>query len=126
MIKISARGGSVILTGDIPSEIEQEMAARLSAETLHADLLLAAHHGSRYSSSEEFLRAVSPRAVIFSAGRGNVFGHPHPLSLLRAMDVGALVYRTDIDGAIGAEFRSDGMKIIRWRDYGRRYWHRQK
>ena len=126
VIKISARGGSVILTGDIPSEIEQEMAARLSAETLHADLLLAAHHGSRYSSSEEFLRAVSPRAVIFSAGRGNVFGHPHPLSLLRAMDVGALVYRTDIDGAIGAEFRSDGMKIIRWRDYGRRYWHRQK
>lgn len=67
----------------------------LALYRLSAVVYKAGHHGAKSSSSELFLRAISPQYVIVSAGKGNNYGHPHPEVLERAADVGAAVFRTD-------------------------------
>jgi len=58
------------------------------------------HHGSLTSSSPEWVRRLRPAAVLVSAGRGNLFGHPAPAVLHRYEAVGAALFRTDQDGQI--------------------------
>ena len=67
---------SFLLTGDIFSEAEADLLAR--AAPIDSDVLKVPHHGSRSSSSETFLRGVTPAAAVISVGRGNPYGHPHP------------------------------------------------
>ena len=122
VIKVSGAGGSVLFSGDIPQEIELHLARRYG-DLLRADVLLAPHHGGKDSSSAEFLRAVSPKFVVFSAGAGNRFGHPREDAIQRAKEAGAKVYRTDRDGAIVMEISEDGIAIETWRNRRRRYWH---
>jgi competence protein ComEC len=64
------------------------------------DVLIAGHHGSRHSTSEELLREVTPETVIISVGEGNPYGHPAPELLQRLQDFGCIVYRTDQNGTI--------------------------
>lgn len=70
-------------------------------EALDVDVLKAGHHGSRTSSTDDFLRAVSPEVVVISAGIDNAYGHPHQEALDR-MDAAGVqhVFRTDIDGTV--------------------------
>ena len=77
----------VLLTGDSP--IEKELYLVKQASSLDADVLKLGHHGSRTSSSEVFLKAVSPDIAIISAGRDNSYGHPHPevLTLLQKLNL---------------------------------------
>ena len=63
------------------------------------DLLIAGHHGSRHSTSEELLAAVRPETVIISVGENN-YGHPSPEVLDRLAEFGCAVYRTDRDGTV--------------------------
>ena len=63
------------------------------------DLLIAGHHGSRYSTSDELLTAVQPETVIISVGE-NTYGHPSQEVLDRLAEFGCAVYRTDRDGTI--------------------------
>lgn len=65
-----------MLTGDSPQEIEEYLVS-LYGNDLQSDVLKAGHHGSRTSSSEEFVSAVHPIFVIYSAGKDNLYGHPH-------------------------------------------------
>lgn len=122
VLKITAAGGAALLSGDIPKEEELRL-ARFYGEDLRAEILLAPHHGGKDSSSAEFLRAVSPEFAVFSAGAMNRFGHPREEVLQRARDAGAKIYRTDTDGAIAAEVSENEIRIIKWRDRHRRYWH---
>ncbi|NIQ01852.1 MAG: competence protein ComEC [Nitrospinaceae bacterium] len=69
-------------------------------------MLKGPHHGSRYSNSPPFIRAVSPRAVIFSSGYLNPMHHPHPQVIDRYQNAGIRIWRTDRDGAI--RITSDG------------------
>ena len=69
-----------------------------------------AHHGSKYSSSAEFLAAVSPQVAVISVGR-NTYGHPTPEAIRRLRDCGAAVYRTDTMGAVEIILRKDGMRV---------------
>ena len=62
------------------------------------DLLIAGHHGSKNSTSEELLSAVSPETVFISVGRQNAYGHPSGETLARLEEFGCLVYRTDLHG----------------------------
>jgi competence protein ComEC len=98
---------SFLLSGDVERQIESRM---LSEEEIgHADVLKVAHHGSKTSSTEEFLNAASPTFAIISAGFENSYGHPHPDILKRLQEHGTIVLRTDRDGLV--TIRSDGRRL---------------
>jgi len=98
---------SVVLPGDIGAATEGMLMAQISEAPIR--ILKAAHHGSASSSSNAFLDALRPRAVIVSCGRGNLFGHPHPAVLARYRAAGAAIYRTDEQGAI--TIQTDGRTV---------------
>ena len=72
-------------------------------------VLKVPHHGSRTSSSDDLIRALSPAVAVVSVGRGNGFGHPAPQVLQRYQGAGAVVFRTDEDGAVTID--SDGESL---------------
>lgn len=108
---------AVILTGDIGEGVEWEIAGRLTPGTLR--VLKIAHHGSRSSTSRAFVEAVRPAAAIVSAGRGNMYGHPHPAVLARLAAAGVAVFRTDRDGQIDVATDGRVVEIATWS--GRRW-----
>jgi competence protein ComEC len=93
---------SVLLTGDIEAPVEHRLVAQ--AATLASTVLKAAHHGSCSSTTEEFLAAVDPEAVVISVGTDNDFGHPCAGVLERLGELP--VFRTDGQGVV--EVVSDG------------------
>jgi len=74
---------------------------------LKSDFLLAGHHGSNTSSSEEFLRAVNPEYIIFSAGKNNSYNHPHPAVISLVEKLGIKYFRTDTVGTIKYIFNGE-------------------
>lgn len=96
---------SMLFTADAGFPAEDAMLA--AGAELTSTVLKVGHHGSRYSTSERFLRRVAPRLALISAGRGNRFGLPSAdtLDLLRRQ--GTRIVRTDQDGTI--ELVSDGI-----------------
>ncbi len=98
---------SFLFTGDIEAMGEQ---ALLSANReLRATVLKAPHHGSRTSSTPDFVAATSPGHVVFSCGRNNRFGFPHAEVVARYASQGSAIHRTDLDGAI--TFVTDGQSL---------------
>lgn len=91
---------SVLFTGDLRAETELELLRR--GVPLDCSLLKVAHHGSKYSSTDAFLAAASPRAAVISAGYQNPFRLPAPSTLARLQKHGIAVYRTDRDGSVQA------------------------
>ncbi|MDE6419480.1 MAG: MBL fold metallo-hydrolase, partial [Lachnospiraceae bacterium] len=75
------------------------------------ELLKTAHHGSRYSTSEEFLKLVRPRIALISAGVDNSYGHPHAETLLRLYEQGCDSYQTPECGAITIRVDRKGMRV---------------
>jgi len=100
IIKIEAGGTSAITAGDITAEVEKKVAVYYcGTDKLRADILCVPHHGSRFSSSAEFIRAVDPCACVFQTGKNN-YGHPDPGVVKRYQEMGIAVYRTDGQGAV--------------------------
>lgn len=93
---------SYLFTGDIGKEIEE------TVNWEDIDVLKVAHHGSRYSSSKEFLSETMPEVAVISCGRDNDYGHPHEEAIQRIESTGAEIYRTDKQGTI--YIKSDGNK----------------
>jgi competence protein ComEC len=89
---------SVVLPGDIGTEGEQAILRRLQPSGIV--VLKAPHHGSATSSTAALLSALRPAAVIFSAGRNNRFGHPHPAVVARYRDMATAMFSTAEDGAV--------------------------
>jgi len=81
-----------LLTGDITSQVEKEIIKNNKFKGI--EVLKVAHHGSKYSTSEEFLQAVKPEIAIISVGK-NPWGHPTAEVLERLKEIGAQVWRTD-------------------------------
>jgi competence protein ComEC len=122
VLKIEAAGGRTLLPADIERRSEMELHGR-AADGLRTDILLAPHQGSRTSSSPRFVKAVSPRVVIFPVGYRNRFGHPHREVVRRYLDEGARVYRTDRDGAVTMTIHFEGaISVTPYRALYRRYW----
>lgn len=120
VLRVSAGGRSVLLTGDI--EREQESALVVAGAALASDVLVVPHHGSRTSSSAAFLDAVHPRIAVFQAGYRNRFGHPAPDVVERYRERGIAVVATAACGAW--QWRADGAADGSCeRDVARRYWH---
>jgi competence protein ComEC len=122
VLKVSATGGSLLLTGDIEAKDEATLLARHGGR-LAADVLLPPHHGSRSSSSPEFVAGVSPRLTLVSAGYRNRFGHPATEVVERFGKSGVAIRRTDAEGALTVRFGRDGVAVTAERQERRRYWH---
>ncbi|MFR8071410.1 MAG: MBL fold metallo-hydrolase [Anaerovoracaceae bacterium] len=97
-LRVDHGRNSMLFTGDAGSGPEREMIE--SGAALEADLLQAGHHGSSTSNSYYFLREVNPRYVVISCGKDNMYGHPHEETLSRFNDLGAEVFRTDLQGTV--------------------------
>jgi len=91
---------SVMLPGDAEKQTEREILAENSEAIIHADVLKIGHHGSKNSTTPEFLGAVRPQIAVISAGEDNPYGHPSPELLERLEEAGLWVLRTDRDGAV--------------------------
>ncbi|PIR73863.1 MAG: hypothetical protein COU40_00190 [Candidatus Moranbacteria bacterium CG10_big_fil_rev_8_21_14_0_10_35_21] len=92
---------SFLFTGDLPSTQEAELIKNKVA--LKANILKVGHHGSKYSTSQEFLNEVKPEEAIISVGKNNRYGHPTPEVLERLKNIGAQIFRTDETGDIKYE-----------------------
>jgi competence protein ComEC len=122
VLRIQAKGGRVLLTGDIERAAEREL-LRHTPKLLTAEALLVPHHGSASSSSPEFVKQVAPRYAIFTAGYRNRFGHPREDVLARYREAGSELLRTDSGGAIKMRFEPEGIQVEAQRERARRYWH---
>ncbi len=100
-----------LLTGDIEKEAESDL-ININVD-LSADVLKVGHHGSDTSSSEEFIKAVSPEYAVIQVGEGNPYGHPSVRTLKRLERSGAKVLRNDELGDIVFEVGKDGIVDIR-------------
>lgn len=99
---------SFLFTGDAGENAEADMLA--AGWNLDADVYHVGHHGSRYSSSQPFLDAVSPTYAVISCGEDNSYGHPHSQTLNALRSMGVKVFRTDEQGTIIATTYGDELK----------------
>lgn len=99
VLKLSYKGFDMLLTGDTEGTGEEILTEELKGEG-NIEILKAAHHGSKNSSGEEFLRETAPIYTIISAGVNNRYGHPHKETLDRLEKAGSKVYVTKDCGAI--------------------------
>ena len=116
-VVISLKQGDfgALFTGDLPGTSDEAVVRVLPFSSYH--VLKVAHHGSKNSSSSDFLSAVNPQYAVISCGEGNSYGHPHEETLKRLEEVGAGIYRTDCYGAIILTFSSVGE--VKMEGYGR-------
>ncbi|MGD9642115.1 MAG: ComEC/Rec2 family competence protein [Elusimicrobiales bacterium] len=98
LFKLTYNGSSMLFTGDTEGETEEHLAAKYGDE-LRADVLKVGHHGSKYSSTNAFLKAVKPSRAYIEVGKNN-YGHPTQDALGRLLGSGAKVFRTDLDDTL--------------------------
>lgn len=96
--KLACAGERFLFSGDNSSAVEKALLK--TGQDWRAEVLKASHHGSSSANSEIFLAAVRPAALVISVGAANRFGHPNPIVLERAADLGLSVRRTDTDGSV--------------------------
>ena len=98
----------ILFTGDIEKEVEN-----LLLDSLYpVDILKVAHHGSKTSSTEDFINKIRPKYSIISVGRNNFYNHPNLEVVERLSDSDSIIYRTDEMGQIKIILDRDGIDII--------------
>ena len=106
-IRLTYGEKAFLFLGDAQQEAENDMLQ--SGLELSADVIKIAHHGSKYSSSSDFIKAVEPTYAVISCGEDNSYGHPSAEVLNTLREEGIQVYRTDEQGTITVT--SDGRTI---------------
>lgn len=101
---------SMIFTGDMEAKVEDELIRK--DVQLNARFLKVGHHGSKTSTSEEFLKAVNPKVAFIEVGAKNVYNLPSTAVLQRLENNGIKYYRTDIDGTVELLLDGQSYKII--------------
>ena len=109
VVKVSFVDTSFLFPGDIMATAEEEL-TRLSGDRLASNVLIVPHHGSRSSSSHQFIAEVDPQVVVVSCGRHSRFRFPHPEVLDRYRDLGVDIFRTDLNGAV--QLTTDGQHLM--------------
>ena len=108
-------GFDMLFTGDVEKEGEERLTEVLNViqeeQNVSWEVLKTAHHGSKNSTTENFLQAVRPQYAWISAGQKNRYGHPHELTLKRLKESGAEIYSTQQNGAIAVTVRKKTMRI---------------
>lgn len=124
VLKVEGRGGSVLMTGDIGKKIENRLLSQ-HGKKLSSNVMIAPHHGSKSSSSPDFIQAVSPDIVIFAAGYRNRYHFPAAMVVERYAKQGAEMYSTGHDGAISLDVHpQQGITRVRtYRASEGKYWN---
>lgn len=99
--KLTFGKNSFLFTGDLPTKEEEKLIGQNI--DLASVVLKAGHHGSKYSTGDNFLDKVSPREAVISAGKNNSYGHPHPEVLERLEKRKIKIWRTDEMGDVEYE-----------------------
>ena len=107
VLKITYKNSKFLFTGD--AEQEDESKILNNGFDISSDALKVGHHGSSSSSSENFLKEVSPKIAVISCGKNNDYGHPHKVTLDKLNSINCKIYRTDLNGDI--VITSDGNNI---------------
>lgn len=97
-------------TGDLEEEGERRLLA--AYPSLEVDILKVGHHGSRTSTTEEFVEQLKPSAAFISAGRNNHFGHPHPEVLTRLATHHVGVWQSN-RGAVRLYLKDGQLNVVR-------------
>ncbi|EPY08921.1 DNA internalization-like competence protein ComEC/Rec2 [Paenibacillus alvei TS-15] len=106
-----------MLTGDLEADGERQMLERVALQRSKSiDVLKVAHHGSKTSTTPEWLEQWKPQIGVISAGRNNRYGHPHPKVLETLHDGKVPVKRTDMEGEIQFKLTPSGLKVRAKRD----------
>lgn len=121
VLRISIGKQHILLAADIEKTSENEL-LRKHPDKLPAALLVVPHHGSKTSSTHEFVAAVKPEYAIFTAGYRNRFGHPKQEIVQRYADSGAQLLRSDEDGAIMVKMNAGNLQLESYRKTHRHYW----
>ena len=109
VFKLEYKSFSILFTGDIENIAEEVILSKNI--NLKADILKVAHHGSKTSSSQRFIEAVSPKIALIGVGKNNMFGHPNREVIERLQSYGTKIYRTDECGEISIMVNNRG-KIV--------------
>ena len=126
VLRVSAHGRQVLLTGDIEAAQEAALVDREGAAGLNSEVLLVPHHGSRTSSTAEFLAAVQPQVAVVQVAARNAYGHPHPQVMARYQTMGIPTVTSPDCGAWW--WSSEGQSADQtapqrcWRHRSPRYW----
>jgi competence protein ComEC len=122
VLLVEGGGGRLLLTGDISRRVEGDVADQIGAGA--PLVLVVPHHGSKSSSSAEFLGALKPVFALVSAGWHNRFGHPNPLIVERYAQAGIPLENTAAEGALRVAFPATAAPniVARERRRQRRYW----
>ena len=102
--KINYYNFKMLFTGDIEKIAENQ----LLDEELLADLLKVGHHGSKTSTTQEFLNKVNPQIALIGVGENNKFGHPNDDVIKRLQEKGIKIFRTDLNGEINININKNG------------------
>ena len=102
MLHIADSDISILFTGDIGTDTEKNLKSH--GISVDCDILKVAHHGSKYSSSSDFITAASPSIAVISVGAHNFYGHPSPDAISRLQSYGCNILRTDREGAVVLEY----------------------
>lgn len=111
LVRVSYAGKRFLFTGDMESL--QEESIMMQNLDVASDVLCVAHHGSKTSTSAEFLARCAPQYAIISAGYQNSFGHPHPTVLKRLAERDTVVWRIDERGYVLMEADGSGVRIAK-------------
>ena len=106
-LKYGERG--MMLPGDAEKQAESSILSDYNKTAIRADVLKVGHHGSKNSTTPEFLAAVHPSVAVISAGEDNPYGHPNAELLERLESAGVRILRTDRDGAV--HVLTDGKRL---------------
>lgn len=106
--KLKFKDFSMLFMGDAGKTIEEKL---LESEDVSADILKAGHHGSKTASSEDFIGAVDPKAILISAGVNNRFGHPHKAALSNMRTFCGNIFCTRFNGTIKVVSNGSGFNI---------------
>jgi len=109
VLKLTSQNLKALFTADIGEKTEKDL-IRKYGNYLKADILKVAHHGSKFSSSENFLAMVSPKISIFEVGK-NSYGHPNNGVIERLKNLGSKIFRTDENGTIKISVDSGKINI---------------
>lgn len=102
---------SILFTGDIEKETERKIMDVYNFQTLKSTILKVAHHGSKTSTTKEFLKMVKPEIALIGVGEDNKFGHPSEEILKELKSFNIKIYRTDINGEVVIEIVNNKISI---------------